>query len=264
LNTNHYRIYPGYSTITQEENGTNTTYNSFQAGLRLENRHGVSATFAYTWSHEIDIVYEDLNIIDNPFDTKYDRGSGFLDRRHIFNASYIYNLPFFAKSTNLAAHEILGGWSISGVTTAQRGVPQYPNYNGPDTLGLGSLDGGNNRPNLLSKVTYPKKAGQWFSTNSFGAPTAPWDNGGATQGWGNAGKDAIVGPGLFNWNLSLFKSIPLTSGEGPRFELRFESYNTFNHPQFSGFDSSFADSNYGAVTSVYGMRNLELGGKFVF
>jgi hypothetical protein len=220
-------------------------------------------TLAYTWSHEIDVVYEDLNIIDNPFNTKYDRGSGFLDRRHIFNASYIYNLPFFAKSTNLLAHEVLGGWSISGITAAQQGVPQYPYYNGPDTLGLGSLDGGNNRPNLLSKVSYPKKVGQWFSTSSFGAPTAPW-NGGANQGWGNAGKDAIVGPGLFNWNLSLFKSIPLTSREGPRIELRFESYNTFNHPQFSGFDSSFADSNYGAVTSVYGMRNLEFGGKFVF
>ena len=73
-----------------------------------------------------------------------------------------------------------------------------------------------------------------------------------------------MGPGLFNWNLSLFKSIPLTSHEGPRFELRFESFNTFNHVQYSGFDSNSHDSNFGAVTGDYGMRNLELGGKFVF
>jgi hypothetical protein len=263
LPTNYYRNYPGYSTITQEEDESNANYNALQAGLRLENRHGVSVTLAYTWSHEIDDVYEDLTILDNPYNTKYDRGSGFLDRRHIFNASYIYNLPFFAKSTNVLAHEALGGWSISGITTAQRGVPQYPTYTGTDTLGLGGLDGGNNRPDMVSKVSYPKKVSQWFSTSSFGTPTAPW-SGGTNQGWGTAGKDAIVGPGLFNWNLSLFKSIPLTSSEGPRIELRFESYNTFNHPQFSGFDTGFSDSNFGAVTSVYGMRNLEFGGKFVF
>jgi hypothetical protein len=263
LLANINRIYPGYSTISQEEDETNTNYNSLQAGLRFENRHGVTTQLAYTWSHEIDEVYEDLNILDDPFNPGYDRGSGFLDRRHIFNASYIYNLPFFAKSSNLVAHEVLGGWSISGVTTAQRGVPQNVNYNGTDTLGLGGLDGGNNRPNLTSKVSYPKTRAAWFSTSSFADPAAPW-NGGTNQGWGTAGKDAVVGPGLFNWNLSLFKSIPLTNHEGPRFELRFESFNTFNHVQFSSFDSNSHDSNFGAVTGDYGMRNLELGGKFVF
>ena len=107
-------------------------------------------------------------------------------------------------------------------------MPQNVNYNGTDTLGLGGLDNGNNRPNLVSKVGYPKSKAEWFSTSSFADPVAPW-NGGGNQGWGTAGKDAVVGPGLFNWNLSLFKSIPLTSHEGPRFELRFESFNTFNH-----------------------------------
>jgi hypothetical protein len=92
---------------------------------------------------------------------------------------------------------------------------------------------------------------------------APW-NGGANQGFGNAGRDAVVGPGLFNWNLSLFKSFALTKSEGTRFELRFESYNTFNHPQWTGVDTNNHDSNFGAVTSDYGPRTLELGAKFVF
>ena len=265
LLANLYRIYPGYSGINQEENETNANYNSLQAGIRMENRHGLTTQLSYTWSHELDDVSEDLTPITNPFNPKYDYGSGTLDRRHIFNASYVYNLPFFAKSSNLAAHEILGGWSISGITTAQSGVPAYIYYTGSDILGLGGSDNGadTNRPNLVSKVSYPKNVSSWFSTSSFQDPIAPW-NGGPNQGFGSAGKDAVVGPGLYNWNLSLFKSIPLTSHEGPRIELRFESFNTFNHVQFSTIDQNSHDANFGAVTSDYGMRNLELAGKFVF
>ena len=140
-------------------------------------------------------------------------------------------------------------------------MPQYITYTGSDITGLGG--GTNNRPNLVSKVSYPKKVGAWFSTSSFADPTAPWD-GGSNQGFGNAGKDAVVGPGLFNWNLSLFKSIPLTSHEGPRIELRFESFNTFNHVDFQGVDTGSHDGNFGAVTNDYGPRTMELGGKFVF
>jgi hypothetical protein len=261
LNSNLYVNYPGFAQINQEENETNTNYNSLQAGVRVENRHGLTTQLSYTWSHEIDEVTEDLNGLSDPYNPKYDRGSGTLDRRHIFNASYVYALPWFAKSSNLAAHEILGGWSISGITTAQKGVPDYVTYTGSDVVGLGCCF--TNRPNLVAPVSYPKTVGAWFSTSSFADPTAPW-NGGPNEGFGTAGKDAVVGPGLYNWNLSLFKSIPLTSHEGPRIELRFESFNTFNHVQFSGVDTGSHDANFGQVTSDYGMRNLELAGKFVF
>jgi hypothetical protein len=262
LNANANRIFPGFANINQEENETNFNYNSLQAGIRLENRHGLTTQVAYTWSHEIDIVSNDLNGLSNPFNPGYDRGSGTgFDRRHIFNVSYIYAIPFYRKSSNLAAREIIGGWSISGVTVAEQGVPLYIAYTGTDTLGLGG--GTNNRPNLVSKVTYPKKLGGWFSTASFADPTAPW-NGGGNQGWGNAGKDSVVGPGLFNFNLSLFKTIPLTAEEGPKIELRFESFNTFNHTQFQGVDTGSHDGNFGHPTNTYDPRTLQLGGKFVF
>jgi hypothetical protein len=125
------------------------------------------------------------------------------------------------------------------------------------------LGGGtSNRPNLVSHVSYPKTLSSWFSTSSFADPVAPW-NGGPNQGFGNAGKDAVVGPGIHNLNLSLFKAIPIKEN-GPRFELRFESFNTFNHTIFQGIDTNNHDSNFGAITSDYGPRLLELGGKFVF
>ncbi len=261
LNANQYRQYPGFADINQEENETNFSYDSLQAGVRMENRHGFTIQLAYTWSHEIDIVSYDLNGLSNPFNAEYDRGSGALDRRHIFNANYIYALPFFTKSSNLLARTALGGWEISGVTVAQTGTPQNITYNGTDTLGLGG--GTTNRPNVVAKVSYPKSVTEWFSTNSFADPAAPW-NGGANQGFGDARKDAVVLPGLFNFNLSLFKNIALTSGEGPKIELRFESFNTFNHTEFNGVDSGSKDGNFGQVTSTYDPRVLQLGGKFRF
>lgn len=266
-NANLYRQFPGFSSITIEENETNFAYNSLQAGLRMENRHGLTIQLAYTWSHEIDDVSNDLNQVSNPFNPAYDRGSGALDRRHIFNANYVYTIPFFRTSSSRLLHGILGGWEFSGVTVAQSGTPVGSNgvgitYNGPDTLGLGGV--GRDRPNQVAAVSYPHTVNAWFSTSSFANPVAPW-NGGANNGFGNARKDAIVGPGLFNFNLSLFKTIELTSHEnGPRVQLRFESFNTFNHTEFNGIDTGTNDANFGHVTSTYDPRALQLGAKFSF
>ena len=56
----------------------------------MQNRHRLSLQLAYTYSHEIDIQSGDLGstnqqgsggLLSNPFDTRYDRGSGVIDRR---------------------------------------------------------------------------------------------------------------------------------------------------------------------------------------
>jgi hypothetical protein len=258
-NSNAYRTYQGYSDINQEENTTNGNYNGFQTGLRLQNKWGLSGELDYTWSHEIDLTTYDLGAISNPWNLKYDKGSGALDRRHIFSANYIYNLPIFAKSTGLV-HSIVGGWTVAGTALAQTGVIIANQGVGTslsyDPIGLG----GNytNRPNVSGKVKYPKKIGEWFDTSQFSAPIPVW-LGGANQGFGNASKDAVVGPGRLNFTTSLYKSFAVT--ERAHFELRFESFNTFNHQQWNAIGAS---SNFGKVTSAWDSRNLELGGKFVF
>jgi len=262
LNANLYRIFPGFSSIQQEENETNFSYNSLQIGVRMENQHGLTTQVAYTYSHEIDEVTNDLGSISNPFNPAYDRSSGAFDQRHILNVNYIYNLPFFAHSSNLAERTALGGWEFSGVTVWHSGSPQYVQYTGgTDTLGLGGGDI-ENRPDLVAPVSYPKKVSAWFSGTSFAAPVAPW-NGGPNQGFGDAGRDAVVGPGLVNFNWSLFKSIAIKEG-GPSLELRFEFFNVFNHTQFNNLDLNSGDPNFGAVTTAYDPRTLQLGAKFKF
>jgi hypothetical protein len=268
-NSNLYRSFLGFGNITQTENPTNSSYNSFQAALRMDNRHGFSLQLAYTWSHEIDIQSGDLTsttlqgsggLISDPFNLNYDRGSGTIDRRNVFNANYIYNLPFFLHASNGFERSALGGWQISGITVAQSGNPVNVTYS-PDTLGLGGDT--TNRPNLVNSVRYPKTQLAWFNTSAFSAPTAPWA-GGTNQGFGTAGKDSIVGPGLFNWNISIFKEFQLTSHEGPRIQLRAESYNTFNHTEWNDIDTGFTDSNFGQITSTYDPREFQFGGKFLF
>jgi hypothetical protein len=263
LSSNLVRQFPGFSSITQETNESNFSYNSLQAGIRMENRHGLTVQLAYTYSHEIDQVANDLGGASNPFNLAYDKGSGQFDRRHIFNANYVYTLPFFAHTSNRVVHGVLSGWEFSGITIAETGSPVNNGngviYTGPDTLGLGG--GTRNRPNQIGPISYPGTVDHWFSASSFGAPVAPW-NGGTNQGFGNTRKDAIVGPGLFNFNMSLFKTFSLT--ERVKFELRFESFNTFNHTEFNGVDTNSGDGNFGAVTSTYDPRVLQLGGKISF
>lgn len=260
LNANLYRIFPGFSSITQEENTTNFSYNSLQTGVRVEAKHGWTVQLAYTYSHEIDEVSGDLNSVSNPFNKEYNRGSGSLDRRHNFNASYIYAMPFFAHSSSAFMHHALGGWSISGITVAQTGRPQALTYNGKDKLGLGG--GTTNRPNQIGRVTYPKTRLAWFDKSAFAAPLAPWE-GSTNQGFGNSGKDAVVLPGQLNFNMSLFKTFAL-NGEGTSLQLRFESFNTFNHTEFNSIDAGFNDANFGQVTSTQDGRRLQLGAKLTF
>ncbi len=263
-NGESFRTYNGFGGITSMTNNTNGSYNGFQTGLRLQNRWGLSAELDYTYSHAIDIQSGDnACCTSNPWVIKYDKGSGSYDRRHMLGANYVYKLPIFAKSRGLV-HSIVGGWEIAGTVTDQTGVPTGISFgNDGDTIGLGG--GYTNRPNVSGKMSYHKNVKGWFDTTKFSYPTASWQ-GGQNLGFGSGRKDAVVGPGRVNFDTSLYKTFAMT--ERARFEMRFESFNTFNHTQFSGLNTSYQGSptagNFGWANSDQGPRTLELGGKFVF
>jgi hypothetical protein len=90
---------------------------------------------------------------------------------------------------------------------------------------------------------------------------AAWDSG-PNLGFGNAGRDIVVGPGRTNFSTSLYKSFVLT--ERTHFEFRAESFNTFNHTQFNAFHNTVNNSNFGYVTGAQDPRTFEFGGKFIF
>jgi Carboxypeptidase regulatory-like domain len=260
-NGNIYRIYQGYGGITEEANIATGSYNSLQTGLRVQNKWGLSGEVDYTFAHQIDSTENstDLTTIDNPFNFKYDKGSGALDRRSMLSINYVYKMPFFAKAQGLV-HTIAGGWELAGTVVDESGVPTITSVNlNYDPIGLNG--GYNERPNVTGKMTYPKTFKQWFDTSRLSAPVPVWDGGG-NLGWGNAGKDAIVGPGRVNFTTSLYKSFAIR--EAMNFQLRFESFNTFNHTEYSGVNTALYGSAYGQINGTWDPRALQLAGRFTF
>ncbi len=265
-NPNIYRTYQGYTGIKQQENTTRGTYNSYQMGLRAQNKHGLSGEVDYTWSHEIDVTSYDLNNVSNPFNINYDRGSGALDRRHMLSANYIYQLPGFSNANGFV-RQAIGGWELSGTVglvsgalIANQGPSLSINY---DPVGLDS-DGSayTNRPDRTGHVKYLKTAKHWFDPSAFASPLPAWA-GSTTQGFGTAGKDSVLGPGRFNFNTSLYKNFDIY--ENLKFQFRVESFNTFNHTEFNAVASTYAPgNNFGQITSTYDPRVLQLGGKLTF
>jgi hypothetical protein len=83
---------------------------------------------------------------------------------------------------------------------------------------VGNPEGGGN-------IT-PGEPGAWVDPAAFARPAGRGDI-------GNAARYLFRGPGINNWNLSLFKNFPLGNGRR-RIQFRVEAYNLLNHTQFGG------------------------------
>jgi hypothetical protein len=217
---------------------------------------------AYTYSHAFDVIDGQLfNFISDPFNPRYDYSTAGYDRRQIAIFSYVYDLPFFLNSSSRASKALFGGWTISGVTLFQTGTPLNVNASS-DNLGLGGDNTTtNNHADLVAPITYPKTFNNWFSPTSFAQPAA--------LTWGNSPRNAVKGPGRDNWNLSLYKTFRFTERVG--MEFRAESFNTWNHTQFTGVDTSLGDYNsdptknsFGKINAVADPRVFQLGATISF
>lgn len=249
--------YLGFHSIRLSENAANAHYNSLQVNMHAQVKNNLSLQVAYTLSRAIDPVVGtgagDLANVSNPYNRRYDIGPSPLDRTHIGLVNFIYKLPIFTNSSRLVK-STLGGWEVSGIVTAQTGLPLNITLGGAQ--GSNGLANSTNRPNVNGSIDYPGTVGSWFSKSALSVPDV--------GAWGNLGKGAIRGPGRNNWNLSLFKSFLFSEQRGSRLEFRLETFNAFNHTQFNNVSTSFSASNFGAVTSTWDPRSLQLGMKLYF
>ena len=251
--------YPGFHSINLATNEANSHYNGLQVDLNTHVRDLTMRAY-YTVSRTVDPTTgggggADLSNVSNPYlGWKYDSGPGGYDRTHNGAVNFIYDIPFLQKSQNRLLKTTLGSWEISGIVTATSGLPINPQLTGGQSSN--GLPNANNRPDKVANVSYPHKAGQWFNTAAFAAPTPGT--------WGNAGFNSLRGPSRQNWNLSLFKSFPFTDDQRRRFELRAESFNVWNHTQFNAVSNGLGASNFGQVTSAFDPRVFQFGGKLYF
>jgi len=252
LNPNLYRPYLGWSSIAPMQMSANSNYNSLQIAVRATAWQNLTFNTAYTWSHAFDIIDGEIfSNVSNPFNVRWDYGPAGFDRRQISVTSFIYRFPFLRNSSNHAARALAGGWELSGIATFESGTPVSIG-GGPDNLGYGG--GTTNRANVVAPITYPGTRFQWFSTSSFAKP-------GPLQ-WGTASRNDVITPGRNNWNMAMFKGFQFT--EKARFEFRAETFNTFNHTQFTGPSTSVTASNFGQITGTYTQRVFQFGGKLQF
>ncbi len=259
--------YPGYGNMRLSFNGANASYNSLQTSLTGTVKHDLHLQIAYTLAKAEDATTStgsggDLDNATNPYQGwKYDFGPSVFDRKDVFFANFVYDLPVFRNSGSHMVRSALGGWQFSGIITEESGAPINIGVNG--TTAASILGNTGMRPNLAGSISYPKTTAAWF-TGNFSAPACAT----GPDCYGNLGFDAVRGPGHNNFDLALMKSFAFT--ERLRMEFRAEAFNTFNHPQFEGnsnlggISTNVGASNFGAVTNAYDPREFQLALKLMF
>ena len=257
VDTDMFRPYSGYDSIYGIIGGANSSYNALQVSGR-RNAGGLQLTVAYTYSHSIDDSSDryDATFVDSYNLNSY-RASSNYDQRHIFTVSYIYNLPVFQHAKGLKGL-MLGGWQLSGITTAQTGEPvtiinggTYDNAGVGNSVGSGSfadLVGDPHGPKpSFTPVPYIVYGPLLYNPGAYSQPT------GLT--FGDSGRNSLIGPGRVNFDMGLFKHFKV--GESKAFEFRAEAFNTFNHPQWNGVNNTSCgyEVNSGAEDCVNGSNN---------
>ena len=283
---NYFRKYQGFGSITRVEPSANSIYNSLQLAVR-RSVGSLTLSASYTFSHSIDNSSDrgDALFVD-PTNPSVSSASSNFDIRHAFTLSYVYALPFF-KAPGMT-HTLLGGWQVSGITTALSGAPftftNGGNGNYPDSAGLanGISSGVLSFPMVVGNptaITQAQKAAYTGANGVFGVLAFNPDAYALPVGltYGDSGRNAQRLPGRLNFDFGLFKSFPIK--ERYAFELRWENFNVFNHTQLSGLNGSTSSSGtglndslgcYGCISSAYVLnqahnpRIMQFGLRFQF
>jgi hypothetical protein len=252
---NYYRKYQGYGSITRIDNSANSIYNSLQIALR-RTIGDLTLSASYTFSHSIDNSSDryDALFVDST-NPNQARASSNFDVRHAFTLSYVYALPFFKAAG--PAHTLLGGWQISGITTALSGSP-FTVTNGTtysDNAGVANgVSGGTIASFPLTvgnahDVTQAQRA-ELASQSVFGVlnynPAAFSLPTGLT--FGTVSRNNLTLPGRLNFDFGLFKRFAFK--ERYAFEFRWENFNVFNHTQLNAISGNVNSAGAGATTSM--------------
>ncbi|HEX5482321.1 MAG TPA: TonB-dependent receptor [Terriglobia bacterium] len=207
-------------------------YNSLQAKVEKRFSQGLTFLASYTYSKCMSVQDEGQSgSIQNPYNWSADYGPCDFNIPHLFVFSYAYQIPYgqgmhFGSNAGRAANAVLGGWQISGITTAESGPPfgvtvGFDNANINPSSETQRADRVNGVPLLPSG--FQQNVFHWYNPDAFAQP-APYT-------FGNLGRNTLTGPKFVNFDFALFKNFKFT--ESKSLQFRSEFFNIFNEVNFS-------------------------------
>jgi len=251
------RPYPAFGDINIQYSDQNKAqYDSLVLKAQKRFSRGLTFLAAYTYSKNFDRssggTGSDVNRGSQPPQNAYNLPAewapSIVDATHRLSVTASYELPFgrnkqFLGNANRLTDLAVGGWVINAVNVDSSGYPViiYQNSNNNSAY----FGGASQRPNATGAS--PATSGD------FGARLANWINPAAFSTapaltYGNVARTIpLKGPGMINWDISIFKNFMIY--ERFRAQFRAEALNAFNTPYFRGPNGSFGGSSFGAVNS---------------
>ncbi len=286
LPDNFFRPYPGFGSISMEYFNLTANYNSLQVKVTRRFRNGLEFGGAYTFGRAMDFgscsstscssedsysftaaLYQNLR--------QWNYGPASWDLKHMLVINYLYGLPrashAFGDSSpwnNVVTRQMFDNWRISGFVTYYSGAPGQVALslsNGQNVTGGGDGDRVVQTCDPWHQVQGTRSFHQWFNAACVepplagsaanivtGAPATSYSTGNGAF----APKVDFFLPGDTNFETALIKNMPIENKF--TMQLRVETYNTFNHPEFNGVNNTatFANANSQAST------NPQTGGTF--
>ncbi|HEX3744205.1 MAG TPA: carboxypeptidase-like regulatory domain-containing protein [Bryobacteraceae bacterium] len=277
---NYLPYFPHTGNITQYFVPVSAMYNGLQ--VKIDRRFGNGLSITSSLSYQKGMAFynggDDDGFYGFYLNGQHHRNWGVNDfnRTISYVQSYVYELPFgkgkhFLTSASSGLDKVIGGWRIEGIMTIMTGTPFTVTYS---STYLNLPQGGTNTPELVNTNvqklhginTTSNGGSAWFDPTAFAPPPcqsatptaacptgAPDQIAGAAQQVGNVGRNSMIGPGFFNLNGALSKTAKF--GERVDMQLRFETINTTNTPQFANPNGGCCTSNnanFGFVTGTIG------------
>ena len=256
------RPFKGYRSIAMVQ----PRYNSNYHGLQISGQHNFANTsqvqLAYTWSKNLtDSPNDRTTSPQNSYNIRDEYQRATLDRRHVFNLNYIYEIPFLRNRSDFIG-KALGGWQASGIITVYTGVPFSVTTSNFDPAGLGLINANPAaRPNLLCdpNENAPHTL-QWVTNQCFQANPAV--DALVSNTTGSTPRGIIDGPGTQRVDFTMSKNFRFT--ESVYLQLRAEMFNIFNHTNFRAISTNITAANFGLVTTTRDPRTMQFGLKLNF
>jgi len=262
--------------LTSIESYGFSSYNGLQVTVKRQLSKGIQFQGAYTWSKNLtDVEGVGFNSVflggdgnsNDPNDRHQRWGPADFDRTQRFVLTYLWDIPH-PHGESLVNRKLLSGWSFSGVTIFQSGLPvTITDATGGTIFGSAStsraeLCPGFTQAQVATSGGVESRLNSYFNAAAFCAPPTIGDG----TGYGDTGRAAFRGPHQANFDTGLIKTTKVGGlSEAAAVEFRADFYNAFNHAQFANPASTFGTPSFGKIqaTSV-APRLIQFGLKYIF